>query len=248
VHFVYLFLRRALLVVGVMLAVSQGVAAAEGGIGLSRTRIVFPSTDNAQTLTLQNHGSRPYLVQSAVVTTPGGHELGPFITTPPLFRLEANSSNTIRILRKGDVALPADRESAFYFTAIAVPAIAQPNEAEDSSLAARISVGIQNTIKLFYRPAGLAMTPEEAQGRLTFHLQGGKVQVHNPTPYYLTFSHLAFDGTEIQVRDSVSMIAPFSQTSYPAKGQVRQAQWTVINDYGGNSPQFKAAVLSGAKS
>jgi fimbrial chaperone protein len=248
VHFVYFFLRRALLVVGVMLAVSQEAAAGEGGISLSRTRIVFQSTDNAQTLTLQNHGSRPYLVQSAVVTTPGTRDPGPFLTTPPLFRLEANSKNTIRILRKGDVALPDDRESVFYFTAIAVPAIAQPKEADEASLAARISVGIQNTIKLFYRPAGLAMTPEEAHGRLTFHLQGGEVQVHNPTPYYLTFSRLAFDGTEIQVRDTVSMVAPFSQVSYPVKGQVRQAQWAVINDYGGNSPQFKAAVLSGAKS
>ncbi|HGM5489488.1 TPA: molecular chaperone [Serratia fonticola] len=247
-HFVYFFLRRALLVAGVILAVNQGAGAADGGIGLSRTRVVFQSTDNAQTLTLQNHGSRPYLVQSAVVTAPGGRDPGPFLTTPPLFRLEANSKNTIRILRKGDVALPDDRESVFYFTAIAVPAIAQPKEADEASLAARISVGIQNTIKLFYRPAGLAMTPEEAQGRLTFHLQGGEVQVNNPTPYYLTFSRLAFDGSEIQVRDTVSMIAPFSQVSYPVKGPVRQAQWTVINDYGGNSTPFKATVLSGVKS
>ncbi len=247
-HFVYLYLRRLLLVVGGMMVVGQGAVAAEGGISLSRTRIVFQSTDNAQTLTLQNHGSRPYLVQSAVMMTPGGREPAPFLTTPPLFRLEANSKNTIRILRQGDAALPADRESVFYFTAIAVPAMAQPQEAEDAALAARISVGIQNTIKLFYRPAGLAMAPEAAQGRLTFHLQGGQVQVHNPSPYYLTFSRLAFDGTEVPVRDTVSMIAPFSQVSYPVKGQVRQVQWTVINDYGGNSQQYQSAVLSGVKS
>lgn len=247
-HFVYLYLRRILLVAGVMMVVGQGAVAAEGGISLSRTRIVFQSTDNAQTLTLQNHGSRPYLVQSAVVMTPGGRDPAPFLTTPPLFRLEGNSKNTLRILRQGDAALSADRESVFYFTAIAVPATAQPKEAEDASLAARISVGIQNTIKLFYRPAGLAMAPEEAHGRLTFHLQGGKVQVHNPSPYYLTFSRLAFDGTEVPVRDTESMIAPFSQVSYPVKGLVRQAQWTVINDYGGSSQQYQSAVLSGAKS
>ena len=229
------------------MAMCQSAVAAEGGISLSRTRVVFQSTDNAQTLTLQNHGSRPYLVQSAVVATPEGHEPAPFLTTPPLFRLEANSKNTIRILRKGDAVLPTDRESVFYFTAIAVPAMTAPKETDDSSLAARISVGIQNTIKLFYRPAGLAMTQEEAEGRLTFKQQGGKVQVANPTPYYLTFSRLAFDGTEIKVRDSVAMIAPFSQVSYPLTAHVRQAQWSVINDYGGISQQYQAAVPSGEK-
>ncbi len=246
-HFNALLLRRVLLMAGVMVAMCQGVTAAEGGISLSRTRAVFLSTDKAQTLTLQNHGSRPYLVQSAVVASPEGHEPAPFLTTPPLFRLEANSKNTIRILRKGDAVLPTDRESVFYFTAIAVPAMTPPKETDDSSLAARISVGIQNTIKLFYRPAGLAMVPEEAEGRLTFYQQGSKVQVHNPTPYYLTFSRLAFDGTEFKVRDSVSMIAPFSQVSYPVKGHVRQAQWSVINDYGGTSQQYQTAVLTGGK-
>lgn len=246
-HFIYLFLRRILHVAGVMAVVVQGAVADEGGISLGRTRIIFLSTDNAQTLTIQNHGSRPYLVQSAVVATQEGHEPAPFITTPPLFRLEDNSKNTLRILPKGDSKLPADRESVFYFTAVAVPAMTQTKEADDTALAARVSVGIKNTIKLFYRPAGLAMTSEEAAGGLTFHLQGGKMRVDNPTPYYLTFSRLAFDGTEVKVRDTVSMIAPFSQVSYPVTGQVRQAKWAVINDYGGSSPQYTSTVLSGAK-
>lgn len=92
------------------------------------------------------------------------------------------------------------------------------------------------------------MTAEDAQGRLTFHLHDGAVEVKNPTPYYLTFSRLTFDGTEVAVRDTVTMLAPFSQASYPAKNAVRQAQWTVINDYGGNSPLFSSAVQRGGKS
>lgn len=247
VHFIALFLRRVLLCAGLMMTLTHNAAAAGDGISLSRTRVIFQSTDSAQTLTIQNHGSRPYLVQSAVVGSPQGREAAPFMTTPPLFRLEENSKNSLRILRKGDGALPADRESVFYFTAIAVPAMTQPKDAEEASLAARISVGIQNTIKLFYRPVGLAMTAEEAQGRLTFHLQDGSVEVKNPTPYYLTFSRLAFDGRDIAVRDVVPMIAPFSQASYPVTGAVRQAQWTVINDYGGNSPLFTAPVQGGSK-
>jgi fimbrial chaperone protein len=239
------FFQRALLMCGLLIAVTQGVYATEGGISLGRTRIIFESTDKGQTLTMKNQGARPYLVQSAVVTTPDGRELAPFITTPPLFRLEANSQSAIRILRNGDSPLPIDRESVFYFTAIAVPATGKPKEGEESSMAARLSVGIQNTIKLFYRPVGLTMSAEEAEGGLTFQQRNGNVQVNNPTPYYLTFSHLAFEGANVNVRDGVSMIAPFSQATYPVKGKVRQAQWSVINDYGGSSKLYKSAVQGG---
>ncbi|AZQ28175.1 molecular chaperone [Klebsiella pneumoniae] len=240
-------LQRTLLVSGLLIAAVQHVYAADGGISLSRTRIIFTSADKAQTLSMKNNGPRPYLVQSAIITAPDSRELAPFISTPPLFRLEANSQSAIRILRSGDAALPVDRESVFYFTAIAVPATDKPNQGHDATMSARLSVGIQNTIKLFYRPVGLAMTAEEAGGKLTFQQQNGKIQVNNPTPYYLTFSRLAFDGTDVNVREGVSMIAPFSQATYPAKGMVRQAQWSVINDYGGSSKLYQSAVQGGGK-
>ncbi|HDZ0822406.1 TPA: molecular chaperone, partial [Klebsiella pneumoniae] len=57
----------------------------------------------------------------------------------------------------------------------------------------------------------------------------------------------AFDGTDVNVRESVSMIAPFSQATFPAKGMVRQAQWSVINDYGGSSKLYQSAVQGGGK-
>lgn len=241
---VALITRRAVMVAGLWLALMQVVTAENGGISISRTRVIFQSTDNAQTVSLQNHGTLPYLVQSAVVASPNGREPAPFLTTPPLFRLEGHSKNAIRILRKGESTLPADRESVFYFTAMAVPSMSQPKESDDASLAARVSVGIQNTIKLFYRPAGLAMTQEEAARRLRFQRKGAQVQVSNPTPYYLTFSHLALGETEVDLSRGL-MIAPFAQISLPAPGSAHQARWTLINDYGGNSPLFNAAVENG---
>ncbi|MDK9607537.1 fimbrial biogenesis chaperone [Lelliottia wanjuensis] len=243
-NLVSLIVRRMLLGVALLVALVQDATAENGGISISRTRVIFQSTDNAQTVSLQNHGNLPYLVQSAVVASPNGHEPAPFLTTPPLFRLEGHSKNAVRILRKGDAALPDDRESVFYFTAIAVPSMSQPKESDDTALAARVSVGIQNTIKLFYRPVGLAIAQEEAAGRLGFQHKGATVQVSNPTPYYLTFSRLAFDEAEVDISRGI-MIAPFSHISVPAAGNVRRAQWTLINDYGGNSPLFKAAVKSG---
>lgn len=241
-----LFLHPILLIIAFMAA--QSVSAADishEGVSLSRTRIIFMSSEKAQTITMQNHGSRSYLVQSAVIETPEGGNAAPFMTTPPMFRLEANSKNILRILRKGSADLPADRESVFYFTAIAVPAGTQPTETDPESMSARVSVGLQNTIKLFNRPTGLAMTPEEAEGRLTFVHQDGKVVVNNPTPYYLTLSQLKFDAAEVKLDNSTSMIAPFSQARYPATPGAREAQWSVINDYGGSSKLYKSGVAKG---
>ncbi|WP_410316821.1 hypothetical protein [Klebsiella pneumoniae] len=51
----------------------------------------------------------------------------------------------------------------------------------------------------------------------------------------------------MNVREGVSMIAPFSQATFPAKGMVRQAQWSVINDYGGSSKLYQSAVQGGGK-
>lgn len=230
-----------------MSALVPGAMAAEqdGGISLSRTRVVLTSTDKAQSITIKNHGQRTYLVKSAIAATPGGQEPVPFIVTPPLFRLEANSQNTLRILRQDIQGLAKDRESVFYLSAIMVPSSEKPDISEADSMSARVSVGVQNIIKLFYRPAGLLMTPAQAEKALIFTQHSHQVQVRNPTPYYLTFAHLSLDGVTVNVRDSVSMIPPFAQISYPVSGVVHKAQWSVINDYGGNSQPHQAAVQIG---
>ncbi|WP_143111843.1 fimbrial biogenesis chaperone, partial [Klebsiella pneumoniae] len=92
-HQLFRLLQRTLLVSGLLIAAVQHVYAADGGISLSRTRIIFTSADKAQTLSMKNNGPRPYLVQSAIITAPDSRELAPFISTPPLFRLEANSQS-----------------------------------------------------------------------------------------------------------------------------------------------------------
>lgn len=217
----------------------------DGGISLSRTRVIFLSTDSAQSITIKNQGKSPYLVESAVMTSPEALGNPPFMSTPPLFRLEANSQNALRIVRKGNSALPNDRESLFYFMTNAIAASKKPEESHPASMSARISIGVKNTIKLFYRPVGLSMTSEQAAGKLSFRQQGNQLQVSNPTPYYLTFAQLTLDGTVVNVRESVSMIPPFAHAAYTVKGKVRQAQWSVITDYGGNSKTYHAAVQQG---
>ena len=221
------------------------VANQDSGISLSRTRVIFLSTDNSQSIAIQNHGQRTYLVKSVVNTTPEGQEIAPFMVTPPLFRLEANTQHTLRILRLKEEKLANDKESIFYLSTIVVPSSPKLNESDVTTMSARISVGVENIIKLFYRPSGLSMTIEQAEDKFIFTQVDNQLQVNNPTPYYLTFYHLTLDGTPLNVRNSVSMIPPFSRVSYPVKGEVRQVQWSVINDYGGKSKSYQATVNVG---
>ena len=238
---------QRLLMVVVMITISMTASIASDGISLSRTRIIFMSSDKVQSLTIENHGVTPFLVQSAVMNSLDQHSAAPFLTTPPLFRLEGESKNTLRVLLKPGISLPSDRESVFYFTAIAVPAVRLETDASDQGMAARLSIGLQNTIKLFYRPTGLPLTPEEAEGRMDFKYQNGRVFVMNPTPYNLTFSRLKFDHSEFNVREGVSMVPPFSQIEYTAPSSVRLVEWSLINDYGGNSQTYKAEIKRGSR-
>lgn len=238
---------QRLLMVVVLLTINMSVSIASDGISLSRTRIIFLSSDKAQSVTMRNHGEKPFLVQSGVISSLNERTPAPFLTTPPLFRLEGDSKSSLRILLKPGASLPSDRESVFYFTAIAVPAMRSLTDAADQGMTARLSVGLQNTIKLFYRPAGLPVTPEEAEGRLNFEYQNGRVAVINPTPYHLTFSRLKFDRLEVNVRQGVSMVPPFSQLEYATPSSVRQAEWMLINDHGGNSKTYKAEIKRGSK-
>jgi P pilus assembly chaperone PapD len=43
------------------------------------------------------------------------------------------------------------------------------------------------------------------------------------------------------------MVPPFSQVEYATPSSVRQAEWMLINDYGGNSKTYKAEIKRGSK-
>ncbi|EKT62035.1 molecular chaperone [Providencia burhodogranariea] len=217
------------------------VSQAEGGLSLSQTRVVFDGKAKSAKVTLNNQSDRVYLVNSRVLATPDGSakqtEALPFIVTPPLFRLEKQSRNTILISRNDTSVLPAGRESIFYLSFLAIPSVKKNGEAEDG-MTTQVSFGIRTVIKLFYRPSGLEMPVSAAPEKLTFVQQGSQLKVTNPTPYYLTLAQLQLDGQPVNVREQGAMISPFSSQSYQVKGPANEINWSVINDYGGLSETF----------
>lgn len=228
----------------VLLAVSSSGAWAEGGgVGYSRNRLVYPADERAISITASNHGDGPYLIQAGVSgeaykTTPA-----PFMVTPPLSRLEGHGDNVIRIIRSGG-NLPQDRESVFYFYATAVPGRAGPEKASTNAqqIGATLSISMKTVLKLFWRPKGLKMSPQESPSLMQFTNTGKAVVVKNPTPYYQSFALLSFDGDEQNLDSGPSMVAPFSDLTIPTRKAVHSVTWQVMTDYGGTTDKKTQTV------
>ncbi len=239
---------RALIILLICGCFSTLSFAAEGGLRLAQTRVVFDAANPNAKIAIKNSSSQVYLIKADVMNTPDGNAqrlAPPFIVTPPMFRLEKESQNTLLIVRNGTAELPVDRESVFYLSLLAIPATTKANAPEGEMTSAQVSVGIRNVIKLFYRPKGLPMSTEVASSQLTFRHQGQQLTVSNPTPYYITLAQLSVNQHPIDVRELEPMIAPFSTQTYPMKENATHAEWKVITDYGDMSAAYQGNIQSG---
>lgn len=207
------------------------------GFAVNATRVVFEGDQNAATLSVTNHYDKlEYLVQSWVddgkVRAKGDKgPKAPFLITPPLFRLPGNTTNEMRIVRTGG-NLPEDRESIFWINVKFIPKSVRP---EGNVL----SIAVKNRLKLFYRPAAI-VTKEGNLGyeKLTFRYDGSRLQINNPSPYFVTLSSLTVNGKK--VKEKGIMVPPKTEMPCPSDpalsglkidGQ-NHAEWRAINDYG----------------
>ncbi|ELY3760782.1 molecular chaperone [Cronobacter universalis] len=211
---------RANLFLLLILMVNNATA---GGIVVGGTRVIYEGNKQEAALSVKNNSSAsPFLLQSWV-DNGDGKTRGPFMVTPPLFRIEPEEDHDLRIAKTG--SLPGDRESLFYLNIRAIP----PSSAEAVNT---LKLVVKTRIKLFYRPQALVAGAQTAYQQLTFHLVDGHLVAENPTPFYVVFDSLKVGATRIQ---SADMLAPFASQRFalPAKETGREVSWRVINDYGG---------------
>lgn len=213
---------------------------AVAGISLDSSRLVFSAADqmNGQSIGVSSspQSPAPYLVKAQVLGDVRGDKTDtPFSVTPSLFRLEPNGTNQLRILKTGSQQLAKDKESLFYLRVIALPAGQGSELAAKKEVGGAVTVSTGSVIKLFYRPTGLSQTQQQAMAGLQFTRQGSSLRVANPSPYYVTLTSLSVGGKALDVsaRQQNTMIAPFSQMTYPSAGGNGSVTWQAINDFGG---------------
>ncbi|SNY79862.1 molecular chaperone [Enterobacter sp. CC120223-11] len=209
------------------------------GFGINATRLIYPEGASSISVTVRNTLSHePYLVQASISGQQEHKTAAPFSVTPPLFRLEPQSINQLRIAFTGQ-PLPADRESVFYFHTVAIPTSSQANNGQgQQDIKAQLSFGVGNIIKLFYRPAGLGISSADARKGLQFSSESNGLKVTNPSPYFVNLAELQVGSQKLKLDTPASrMLAPFGNHTWPVKASDlapgKKVQWQAINDTGG---------------
>jgi fimbrial chaperone protein len=217
-----------------LLTVSAATQAA--GFGVDATRLIYPQGDASISATIRNtEASTPYLVKAEISRSVTHAKAAVFDVIPPLVRLNAGSTNQLRIVARDVSHLPSDRESVFYFRTTAIPASQQPDMTEQTEHAkGMVRFGVGAIIKLFYRPASLPGSPHDAQRDLKFSRTAKGIQVSNPSPYFVSFASISVGGKALPLSTpEQKMIAPYATAEWAISSVKGTVKWKTINDGGG---------------
>lgn len=197
---------------------------ANASVVLGGTRVIYEGDKKETSIAVRNDDKTAFLVQSWVNNFDShDKQKVPFTVTPPLFRIEPESANAIRIVLT-DPKLAMDKESIYWLNVKSIPP-SDPNAKNN------LTISINNKIKLIYRPENLSsLDALIAYEKINFEKQGNKLTAKNPTPYYVSFGDLKV-GNEV-VREP-GMVPPMGETSWDITGsQIHQVTWSAINDHG----------------
>lgn len=207
------------------------------GISLNRTRVVFSAGEKTESLGIRNSSGHVWLVQTRVLDAEGKNDSS-MVVTPPLFRLEAQGQNNVRILSTIDgKSLPKNRESLRYIEVSAIPSSEKMSDANS-----QLVVGVGMRIKVFLRPAILSEPDKKVFASLEWLHDGDGTRGCNSSAYYLSFNRLEINGRLVDLNREPSMVAPGECVHYPDGGHNSHIRWSVINDYGGDSGWFESHI------
>lgn len=210
---------------------------AHASIIIDGTRVIYPAQSQEVSVRLNNKNDGPRLVQAWIddgdeKSSPENIDV-PFIILTPIFRMEANKGQVLRIRYTNSKPLPTDRESVYWLNVLEIPAKVAPGK-DDNYL----QFAFRTRIKVFLRPEGLAGTALAAPESLQWKYQPGSLSVTNPSAFHVSLKRISVgEKSEGGMADNV-MVAPFSSVYVPlkegsAKLSAPRVKFYPVNDYGG---------------
>ena len=168
-HLLHLLCRRNIFFSGFIFAMASSIALASDSnvmqntkvfkLELGATRIIYHPTELGAQLSVANPQSFPVLVQSRVFQEDRKTQ-APFVVTPPLFRLDPNQHNTLRVISTN---VPAgEKESLYWLCVTGIPPKNGDAWAEDKKQGpmhlAQVNMEISThmCIKLITRPENIS--------------------------------------------------------------------------------------------
>ena len=190
------------------------------GVTIDRTRVVINGGKAEATLGVSNFLNKPVLVQTSFLDLKKENS-SVFLASPPLYRLEAQQSNRVRILKVE--SLPDDVESVFWVQVTFIPTTSSEQQH-------RMGIGYGQRIKLFYRPKGLLGDCRYVADQLQWKLDNGVLSVQNPTKLSISMIKLDFKDSSIDA----SMLMPKSSFQWNLSNkEFREFSFQYIDEYGG---------------
>ncbi|MBL5926314.1 fimbrial biogenesis chaperone [Enterobacter asburiae] len=203
-------------------------------IQISSTRVIYRETEKNVSIQISNPGTYPVLLQSWI--DEGRPEIkpedikAPFILTPPLTRVNAGEGQTLRLSYVGPGQVK-DRESIYWLNVLEIPPVINKESNQ-------VQVAFRSRIKVFYRPTGLDdKGAQSAAEHLRWDIQGKKMTILNPTPYYVSLLGISLKLGNKKTTIPAEMIDPQSRKVFdlPAGVEathVSEVAVDFINDYG----------------
>jgi P pilus assembly chaperone PapD len=229
------WLHPAVVMVGTVFFAAMPAAAS---VVMNGTRFVYRAGEKEIVIKVSNVGKLPALTQSWLDdgdpnARPEAIDV-PFNVTPPIARVEAGKSQTLRLAYTGG-ELPADRESQFWINILEVPPKAEVT-ADDGG---QMQLAFRYRLKLFYRPKDLPGSPDAAAEGLSWTVPaGGGISVRNDSVFHVTVNDLklSVDGKDIEAEPFA--IEPRGVYMVPTKVLIEPGSrvgiaFQTINDYGG---------------
>lgn len=211
--------------------------ACAGGMILGSTRVIYPAGKKQVSMDIHNTSTRSSFMVQSWVESPDGKKTNDFIITPPLYVSGPENENTLRIIYVGQ-PVRKDQETLYYFNSKAIPSL-DKEKIEGQNI---LLLAATTRIKLFMRPDGLSPSVDQAQNLLTFHGQGNKITVDNPSPYYITLAAMKFADKNLPD----TMVPPHGNTVIPVQGLASGTlRYRTINDYGAVTIEHNTVITSG---
>ncbi|WP_369310212.1 molecular chaperone [Providencia rettgeri] len=199
--------------------------ATQAGVGLSQTRIIIEEKNNSASISARNDDDKSYLVANFITQQLNSKTAteGLFVITPSIFKLSPKQRNIIKIKAITN-KFPKDRESMYYFHSRNVPEMNESNG---------VKVGLENIIKIIYRPENLSMPQDVAFKSIKINRSADGITLVNDSPYYVNLAGLYVNSKGIKLNKQNNVIAPFSKMNYLSQTKNGAVKWAVINDLGG---------------
>lgn len=234
-----------------MMAVLMAAAIpAIASTSLSRSRVVVREAEREGSIVVRNVDAAPALVQAWIddgrSDLPPEQLATPFQLVPPLVRIEAESSQRLRVMVAQPQALRDDRESLYWLNLVEVPRRQAGTDADPAdSGRAELQVVVRSRLKLIYRPAAISEPKNMAAG-LTWSLSpdGRSLTVRNDSPWVISLARLSPEGAgDVDIGDGV--VLPMTSRSFdlqPVRGMPLRLVYEWMDDYG--APRRETARIT----